>query len=327
MALMTWPLTSDGAGAVTYTANEWRTLLTNLFTEGILGAGSFAVTQRAAGANMQLDIAAGVAVLTGDNAAGQGRYLIRDDAADTEAVTISTANPTNPRIDRVGIQLRDPSEGGSAGRDAIFSVVTGTAASSPSAPAAPDSFLTLALVSVAAGATSIVNANITDSRTHATLVHDVVGTDAVDNAAIVAGAVTLAEQATVQGCSVTRSTNQTLSASTTTDVTYTAETYDNGGFYPGSGATVTIPTGLGGLYSISYAYDTDVFGTNGVDNARLDISGSDKLTAPIGGEVGSGSMVLPLSAGATVKLQLFNGSLAGNITSAELHVYRIARTA
>lgn len=193
MALMTWPLTSDGAGAVTYTANEWRTLLTNLFTEGILGAGSFAVTQRAAGANMQLDIAAGVAVLTGDNAAGQGRYLIRDDAADTEAVTISTANPTNPRIDRVGIQLRDPSEGGASGRDAIFSVVTGTAAASPSAPAAPDSFLTLALVAVAAGATSITNANITDSRTHATLVHDVVGANAVDTASITDGAVTAAK--------------------------------------------------------------------------------------------------------------------------------------
>lgn len=188
MALMTWPLTSDGAGAVTYTANEWRTLLTNLFTEGILGAGSFAVTQRAAGANMQLDIAAGVAVLTGDDAAGQGRYLIRDDAADTEAVTISTANPTNPRIDRVGIQLRDPSEGGASGRDAIFSVVTGTAAASPSAPAAPDSFLTLALVAVAEGATSITNANITDSRAPARLVHEV-----VDLAAIAAASVGTSE--------------------------------------------------------------------------------------------------------------------------------------
>lgn len=195
MALMTWPLTSDGAGAVTYTANEWRTLLTNLFTEGILGAGSFAVTQRAAGANMQLDIAAGVAVLTGDDAAGQGRYLIRDDAADTEAVTISTANPTNPRIDRVGIQLRDPAEGGSAGRDAIFSVVAGTAAASPSAPAAPNSFLTLALVTVPAGATSIVNANITDSRARATLVHDVLADNSVSTADITDGSVTAAKLA------------------------------------------------------------------------------------------------------------------------------------
>lgn len=172
MALMTWPLTSDGAGAVTYTANEWRTLVTNLFGEGVLGAGSFEVTERAAGANMTLDIAAGVAALTGDDAAGQGRYLIRDDAADTEAVTITTAHSTNPRIDLVGIQLNDPSEGGAAGRNAVFAVVTGTAASSPSAPAVPDSFLTLASVLVPAGATSIEDADITDARTHAALAHD-----------------------------------------------------------------------------------------------------------------------------------------------------------
>lgn len=200
MALMTWPMTSDGAGAVTYTANEWRTLLTNLFTEGILGASSFAVTQRAAGANMTLDIAAGVAVVTGDHAAGQGRYLVRDDAADTEAVTISAANPTNPRIDRVGILIRDPSEGGAAGRDATFSVVTGTPAASPSAPAAPSSFLTLALVTVGAGVTTIVNANISDQRSFSRLMHEVVDTaalddDAVTAAKIVAGAVGTTELA------------------------------------------------------------------------------------------------------------------------------------
>lgn len=318
MALMTWPLTSDGAGAVTYTANEWRTLLTNLFTEGILGAGSFAVTQRAAGANMQLDIAAGVAVLTGDDAAGQGRYLIRADAADTEAVTISTANPTNPRIDRVGIQLRDPSEGGSAGRDAIFSVVAGTAAASPSAPAAPNSFLTLALVTVPAGTTSILDANITDSRTASRLVHEV-----VDASALAVNTVSLEEMKTVQGCSVTRSTNQTLTAGTTTDVTYTTETYDNGGFWA-SGATVTIPSGLGGLYSISYAYDTSVTSLN---NVRLDINGSDRFSAPAAGEAGSGSLILPLAAGDVVKLQLVNSGGAGNVESAELHVYRLGRTA
>lgn len=171
MAGMTWPLTSDGAGAVTYTANEWRTLLTNLFTEGILGAGSFEVTERAAGANMKLDIAAGVTIITGDDAAGQGNYIYRDDAAALEAVTIPTANPTNPRIDRVGLQLRDPSEGGAAGRDTIPSVVTGTAAASPTAPAEPDSFQTLALVTVPAGATSILDANITDARVHAAFAH------------------------------------------------------------------------------------------------------------------------------------------------------------
>lgn len=174
MALMTWPLTSDGAGAVTFTANDWRTIVTNLFTEGILGASSFEVTERALGANMTLDITAGVAVLEGDDSADQGRYMVREDAATLSAVTISTADASNPRIDLVGIQLRDPSEGGAAGRNCVFAVTAGTPAASPVAPTAPDSFLTLASVLVPASATSIDDGDITDLRAHATLTHDVV---------------------------------------------------------------------------------------------------------------------------------------------------------
>ena len=173
MALaLTWPLASDGAGAVEYTSNDWRTLQTELFTEGVLGSDSFEVTERALGANMTLDITAGVAVLEGDDAANQGRYMVREDTATLSAVTIPTAHPSNPRIDLVGIQLRDPSEGGSAGRDSIFDVVQGTAASSPAAPTAPDSFLVLASVLVPAGAVAIEDADIADARVHATLAHD-----------------------------------------------------------------------------------------------------------------------------------------------------------
>lgn len=167
---LTWPLTSDGAGAVTYTANDWRTLLTNLFDEGILGASSFEVSERAAGANMTLDVTAGVAVVEGDDAAGQGNYLVK--ASETlGAFTIDTADASNPRIDRVGIQLNDPSEGGSAGRNCTFVVVKGTAAASPSAPTLPDSFLELAQVTVPASATSIEDADITDTRVESTFAH------------------------------------------------------------------------------------------------------------------------------------------------------------
>lgn len=174
MALtLTWPITSDGAGAVTYTAEDWRTLLTNIYTEGILGSGSFKVSERALGASMALDITAGVAVIEGDDAGGQGRYLV-EGTESLSGATITTADGSNPRIDLVGIQLRDPSAGGASGRDSIFSVVAGTAAASPSPPATPDSFLPLAEVSVSAGATSIVDANITDLRTRVRLAHDTV---------------------------------------------------------------------------------------------------------------------------------------------------------
>ena len=173
---LTWPMASDGAGAVSFTAAKWRTLLTNLFAEGILGAGSFAVSERALGANMTLDIAAGAGVLEGDDVAGQGHYLI--EASETlSAVTVPTADGTHPRVDLVGIQLRDPSAGGAAGRDSVFAVVSGDAAADPAAPSVPDSFLPLASVLVPAGAVSISDADITDARQFSRLVHAVVSTD------------------------------------------------------------------------------------------------------------------------------------------------------
>ena len=172
MALMTWPMTSDGAGAVEFTANDWRTIVTNLFTEGILGAGSFVVSERALGANMTLDITSGVAVLEGDDTSNQGRYLVREDAATLSAVTIPTAHASLSRIDLVGIQLNDPSEGGAVGRNCVFAVTAGTAAASPVAPAVPDSFLVLASVLVPAGAVSIDDGDITDLRPFATLTHE-----------------------------------------------------------------------------------------------------------------------------------------------------------
>ena len=184
MTLITWPLTSDGSGAVSYTANQWRTIVSALFTEGVLGGGSFIVSQRALGANMTLDIAAGVGVLSGDNASTQGNYVVREDLASASAVTIGAANASNPRYDLVGIQLRDPSAGGAAGRDSVFSVVAGTAASSPSAPAVPDSFLLLATVLVGAGVVSIVNANVVDGRVASGLANQVVGTSAIVDGAV-----------------------------------------------------------------------------------------------------------------------------------------------
>jgi hypothetical protein len=333
---LTWPITSDGAGAVQYSANDWRTLLTNLFDEGVLGADSFEVTERALGANMTLDIAAGVAVVAGDDAAGQGNYLV-EATESLSAVTIGTADGSNPRIDLVGIQLRDPSEGGSAGRDSIFSVVAGTAAASPSAPATPDSFLTLAQVLVPTGAVSIEDEDITDARPPARLAHEVVNTDSIDDEAVTTakipdsavttakiadGAATIDKHSIVEGCSVSRSTNQTLSAGSV-DVTYTTEDVDNGGYFPGSGSTVTIPSGKGGLYSIAFSYDTTTIDLTAV---RLDINGADRLFLPVAGETGAGSFVLPLSAGDAIKVQLFNGGSSANITAADLHVYRIART-
>lgn len=125
--------------------------------------GDLAVTQSGT-PGMSVSVAAGWAWVLGTTSATQGMYQTYNDGAVT--LTVTTANPTLARIDRVCLTVRDAAYAG-ASNDVILQVVAGTAAASPTAPATPTSSLSLATISVAAGATSILNANITDTRTRA----------------------------------------------------------------------------------------------------------------------------------------------------------------
>jgi hypothetical protein len=135
-------------------------------SQGVADYGSMVVAQSAT-PGMSVQIAAGHALIAGSQTANQGFYIAFNDGATT--VAIATANPTNPRIDRIVVAVQDAYYGGTANNQVIFQAVTGTPASSPVAPSAPDNSLTLAYVAVAAGATSITNANITDLRPTAQL--------------------------------------------------------------------------------------------------------------------------------------------------------------
>lgn len=119
--------------------------------------------------NMSVNVAAGRAFIRSGNASSiaAGVYAVMNDA--TVNVAISPSDPTNPRIDLVVIQVRDTNYG-EAANDVRLTVVTGTPAAVPSAPALTSypNALVLAEVAVAAAATTIVNANITDRRTYAT---------------------------------------------------------------------------------------------------------------------------------------------------------------
>ncbi len=53
------------------------------------------------------------------------------------------------------------------------------------------------------------------------------------------------------GCKLVRNANQTISDSSATNITWDTETYDPDGFIAVSSDTLTIPTGLGGLYIAS----------------------------------------------------------------------------
>lgn len=168
---------NENAGSV-YNAREYRRLFSRMLmgadvrtiggsatsgatNGGVARSGDFAVTERAAGANMSVDVATGGAMVGGTESATQGEYYIFSTA--TINVAITAANATNPRKDIIGIRVRD-SEYSGATNDAAVTVITGTAAASPAEPTLPANFLSLALVDVPAADTAIGSAQITDRR-------------------------------------------------------------------------------------------------------------------------------------------------------------------
>lgn len=130
-------------------------------SQGVADVAALKVTQSPTPA-MSVQVATGHAVIAGTQTATQGFYIAYNDAATT--ATIATADPTNPRIDIVCVVVQDAYYGGTANNQVIFQVVTGTPSSSPVIPTAPANSIVLARVAVAANATTITNANITDVR-------------------------------------------------------------------------------------------------------------------------------------------------------------------
>jgi hypothetical protein len=129
-------------------------------TTGIIKSTSLAVTPNSP-VGMSVIIAGGWAAIVGTTQTNMGTYVAYNDAPTVVAIT--TANPTNPRIDLVCATVQDAYYTGSQ-NNVIFQVVVGTPASSPVAPALPANSIALAEVDVAAGALSITSGDITDLR-------------------------------------------------------------------------------------------------------------------------------------------------------------------
>lgn len=147
--------------AGSYPAESDRQIQQALYaTTGIIGTSSLAVTPNSP-AGMSVRVAAGWGAIVGTTQANMGVYTFYNDAITT--LTITTADPTNPRIDRVVVTVRDAYYSG-AYNDVIFQVLAGTPAGSPTAPAIPDNSISLATIAVGAAVTSITASNITDTR-------------------------------------------------------------------------------------------------------------------------------------------------------------------
>lgn len=133
-------------------------------TTGIIGQNSLEVTPNSP-AGMSVRVASGWAAIIGTTVPDMGAYTIFNDATDT--LTITTADPTDDRIDLVCATVRDAYYSG-AFNDVIFQVIAGTPDPFPVAPALPDNSISLAEVLVGAAVTQINSGDITDTRASVT---------------------------------------------------------------------------------------------------------------------------------------------------------------
>ena len=160
-----WMMQADsGDPEIEYSALDVRRVTAMLITtEGVGGPTHLEVTQRAAGANFSVDIAVGFVAITGDDTTNQGMYVCQNTAV--KNVVIPSPPVSGSRIHRVIARVTDPLHEGSWTdyewyAECLEDTGSGT-------PAQPDSAITLALVTVASGASNVTNANINNQRSTA----------------------------------------------------------------------------------------------------------------------------------------------------------------
>lgn len=142
--------------AITYAGTDQRALHESLYPqEGLVYSPlGFKITQRGAGANYSVDIAAGRAVIKGDSTSGQGTFLVVSNG--TVNLTTPAAPGSGLRVHRVIAEILDKQAAGSAyGWQFHLQEDTGSGT-----PALPVSALDLGRVSIAAAQSSVTNVNI-----------------------------------------------------------------------------------------------------------------------------------------------------------------------
>tara|TARA_R110000787_G_scaffold117171_8_gene227721 strand:+ start:173 stop:1321 length:1149 start_codon:yes stop_codon:yes gene_type:complete len=150
------------------TAASDRLINSVLLNEGVVNTvgNSFLVAQQSS-PNMTIKVGSGTAgdraVVVGDTAL-QGTFIVEHQSTSV-TVPVTTANASNPRVDIVVLRVYDNTFDSSGKDYSDVEVIAGSPAGSPSAPSTPASAIKLATISVAAGATTVVTANIADART------------------------------------------------------------------------------------------------------------------------------------------------------------------
>lgn len=174
---------SAGAAAVDTTAEEARLPIYALTSPGYMTpATAFQVTAQTV-PNMTVKVGSGTAKADYYNiigsVAGQGQYLVRLDVA-TQNITISAADASQTRTDEIYLVVYDNVYDTSARSLPRFGYRKGDlGGAAPGADAAWKAYALLARITVAANATTITNANISDQRSSAGILSNLVGGGAV----------------------------------------------------------------------------------------------------------------------------------------------------
>jgi hypothetical protein len=204
-------------------------------TTGIINPASLAVTANSPAA-MNVYVADGWAAIVGTTQADMGTYVAYND--DPVLLTITTANPTNPRRDLICMTVNDSYYSGALD-NVVLQVIAGTPAATPVVPSTPANSIALASVYVAAGATSINTGNITDLRVSVTTnlpIGDITGVTAGTGltGGGTSGTVTLAIDSTVA--------LKNLPINAQTGTTYTTVLSDNGSLVTQTNASAIATT-------------------------------------------------------------------------------------
>lgn len=127
------------------------------------------------------------------------------------------------------------------------------------------------------------------------------------------------------GGSWSRTSGQSVGSGSQTTITWTTEAVDTHGYLTPTSGTVTIPTGMGGLYAISVALDAGA-ALGGRCYAQITAAGQifrGPFTSP-GEDRVAVAVTVPLAAGDTVSVAMYHASGSTISFTGALHVYRVS---
>jgi len=264
---------------------------------GVVNKGDYLVTAKASQPPMGVSVAAGAAWVKATSGTRNGAYHIVNDAS--VDITLTTADATNPRVDRIILRVADATNLGSATDVATLEVVTGTPTSGATlvnltgAAAQPANTLNLAFVLVGAAVTSLTSANIGNLA-------DPFGTAA--GYAAVAGAVSGAPPAYCVGrpslftptAIAYQVTAQSLTTATRTDIPLNTERIDNDGVHDNITTSERFIIKTPGTYSITWGVG---FAANATGNrtATIRLNGTIDLALQQAAALASGTQNLTVS--------------------------------